>query len=219
MLVTVAGAQGVTPSPLVMNPGRWAVSISVKKKLFLDYFVLLPEEFYEATKLAKKVENPCRVDNSHLCRQYSYPDLSNFDIVYGEGGFTSENDTRDGLTEYVEKNRQLNALKEVNIPLLNNEQQEIHLDLTVTRPGPYVLIINYMTPENDLRPHSITVQTSSQKDKNLGMAFLPACPYTTLCRQVVVEGQRRINVFNFDANFISVTLKVRRDVQFENIVL
>lgn len=35
MFVTVAGAQGLTPSPLVMNPGRWAVSITIKKNMYL----------------------------------------------------------------------------------------------------------------------------------------------------------------------------------------
>lgn len=33
--VTVAGAQGIIPAPMVMNPGRWSVSITVKKPLLL----------------------------------------------------------------------------------------------------------------------------------------------------------------------------------------
>lgn len=35
MFVTVAGAQGTIPSPLVMNPGRWVVSFGIKKNLLL----------------------------------------------------------------------------------------------------------------------------------------------------------------------------------------
>lgn len=37
--VTVAGPHGTIPSPLVMNPGRWAVSIKSNKKLFLVSFI------------------------------------------------------------------------------------------------------------------------------------------------------------------------------------
>lgn len=40
--VTVAGTHGNNPSPLVLNPGHWTVSIGTDRSLFLDYFVLLP---------------------------------------------------------------------------------------------------------------------------------------------------------------------------------
>lgn len=33
--VTVSGATGVTPSPLVLNPGRWAVTMTIKKPMYL----------------------------------------------------------------------------------------------------------------------------------------------------------------------------------------
>lgn len=169
--------------------------------------MLLPEAFYEATILARNVENPCRVGENGLCRRYSYPNISSFDVIMGEAGFTSQNDNREPVQEYLENEQQLLELKEQDIPLINSKQQEIHLDLTVTKPGPYVLVINYVTPDDDLRPHIINVQTSTQKDKNQGQATLSACPYTNLCRQVVVDANKKINIFNFDTNFISVILK------------
>lgn len=91
--------------------------------------------------------------------------------------------------------------------MLNEEQQAIHLDLTISKPGPHVLIINYITADDDSNSHSISVLASSQKEKMQGNAILPSCPYTAVCRQVVVDNQKRINVFNFDTNFISLILK------------
>lgn len=37
-LVTVSGPAGGIPSPLVMNPGQWAVHISIAKTIFLVRF-------------------------------------------------------------------------------------------------------------------------------------------------------------------------------------
>lgn len=34
-LVTVSGPAGGIPSPLVMNPGQWAVHIAISKNIFL----------------------------------------------------------------------------------------------------------------------------------------------------------------------------------------
>lgn len=39
--VTVSGATGNTPSPFVMNPGRWQVEIEVNENLYLVLLVLI----------------------------------------------------------------------------------------------------------------------------------------------------------------------------------
>jgi len=36
--VTVSGATGNIPSPFVMNPGRWAVTIKIEQNLFVVSF-------------------------------------------------------------------------------------------------------------------------------------------------------------------------------------
>jgi len=52
-----------------------------------DYFVLLPAAFYEATVLVGQVYSTCEVGNKGLCRHFSYPDLTQFDMVRGGGGY------------------------------------------------------------------------------------------------------------------------------------
>lgn len=94
--VTVSGI------PLVMNPGKWTVKIKVDSGLFLDYFVLLPEDFYLATILNQKVENPCVVNQRGLCKEFRYPNVSLFDRVWGNGGFVLNGEEQEYLREYYE---------------------------------------------------------------------------------------------------------------------
>lgn len=99
-LVTVSGPAGGIPSPLVMNPGPWLVHISNSQNIFLDYFVLLPAAFYEATILEERIETPCSVGHTNLCRHYSYPEL-NYDKVHAEkGGYLPDVELREPLREF-----------------------------------------------------------------------------------------------------------------------
>jgi len=62
-----------------------------------DYFVLIPAAFYEATVLVDQVYSPCEVGNKGLCRHFSYPDLTQFDMVRGEGGYRIVDKEREPL--------------------------------------------------------------------------------------------------------------------------
>ncbi|CAG2053236.1 unnamed protein product [Timema podura] len=206
-LVTVSKPPSSIPSPLVMNPGRWSVSIKNQKSLFVDYFVFIPDAYYEATKLVEKVDAPCEIGNKGLCRHFRYPNLTQFDVVHGEGGYLSDGENREALREYFTNAQQLNELNKQEIPLLNNNQREVHLDLRITKPGRHVLLVNYLTPTSDRGATTINVETSSQRGRDKGSATLYACPYTMICRQAVLDRQGRVGVFHFDTNFISLNLK------------
>ena len=102
----------------------------------------------------------------------------------------------------------MNELQEGRIPLLNERQSEIHLDLTAQKPGRHVLLVNYITPVENQRTSTVHVETSTQKGRDKGKLTLYPCPYTTLCRQAVIDKHGRVGIFKFDANFISLVLKV-----------
>jgi hypothetical protein len=65
-----------------------------------DYFVLLPAAFYEATVLVDQVYTPCEVGNKGLCRHFIYPNLTQFDMVRGGGGYRIVNEERKPLDVY-----------------------------------------------------------------------------------------------------------------------
>ncbi|XP_012267208.2 laminin subunit alpha [Athalia rosae] len=201
--VTVAGPQATVPSPLVMNPGRWDISISIKKSLFLDYFVLLPAAYYEATILTHEVKLPCQIGHRGLCRHFGYPSLAPFDTVHGEGGFVVRENERVRLTEYLEDSTILNELGEGRIPLINDKQSQINFDLRTSRPGVYVLVITYITLGSDDATSTVLVEANAA---GRGKVTLYPCQYTTMCRQVVVDKYGKVAAMNFPSNYASIIL-------------
>jgi hypothetical protein len=67
-----------------------------------DYFVLLPDDFYLAAILNKKVEKPCAIDEKGLCRDYTYLNLTQFSTTYGVGGYIQTGRKLDKLREYFQ---------------------------------------------------------------------------------------------------------------------
>ncbi|XP_017881365.1 laminin subunit alpha [Ceratina calcarata] len=201
--VTVAGPQGNLPSPMVMNPGHWSISIGTKKSLFLDYFVLLPSEYYEATILTQDVNIPCEVGYKGLCRHYGYPTLTRFDSVHGAGGFMNENNARIRLTEYFTEKDILEEIDRDEVPLINNKQEEIHFDLRISKPGPHVLLVTYITPKDEDTTSTLLIEANTV---GKGKATLYPCKYTSVCRQVVTDMYGRVATMNFPTNYISLVL-------------
>lgn len=91
------------------------------------------------------------------------------------------------------------------------------MNLTVTKPGQYVLLVTYATPltgvqedEDHGKTHLVKVKHEEiTKEKRDFVVNLPPCPYTMLCRQAIVDEHRRIAIFHFDSNFNTITLEVR----------
>lgn len=99
-------------------------------------------------------------------------------------------------------------MDESEIPLINNIQVELNFDVTLTRPGAYVLLVNYLTPVDENRTQELQVETSDQQNREKGHVILYACPYTMVCRQVVADREDRIAIFNFNSNNVRIALKV-----------
>ncbi|XP_070151389.1 laminin subunit alpha [Polyergus mexicanus] len=201
--VTVAGAHGNHPSPMVMDPGHWSIKISTKKSLFLDYFVLLPSEYYEGGILTQDVNIPCEVDYRGLCRHYGYPNLTRFNSVHGGGGFLSENNLRIPLTEYFTDRESLQEIGEEEVPLINNQQEEIHFELRISKPGPHVLVVTYITPRDEQSTSVLLIEANTV---GKGKATLNPCRYTSTCRQVVTDTYGKVAIMNFPSNYVSLVL-------------
>ncbi|KAK6627792.1 hypothetical protein RUM44_010271 [Polyplax serrata] len=206
-LVTVSGPAGGIPSPLVMNPGQWAVHISTDKTIFLDYFVLLPAAFYEATILEERVDTPCTINGPNLCRHYSYPQLD-FDTANGEEGYKPDDDLREPIQQHYKDFKHLSTIKKERIPILSSNQSALGLDINISKPGRYVLLVNYVTPEKEWKTSTVSIETSTSTIRNKGIVELAPCTYDHICRQVSTDKLGRVAVYDLDTNFVGLTLRV-----------
>lgn len=90
---------------------------------------------------------------------------------------------------------------------LNHNQPLLQYDLRLARPGRYVLLFNYYTPESS-PTSTVVVETSTMKGREKGRAVLYDCTYSTLCRQVVTDLSGKVGVFHFDSSFVSLNIEV-----------
>ncbi|XP_054277134.1 laminin subunit alpha [Macrosteles quadrilineatus] len=206
--VTVAGPSNGIPSPLVMNPGQWAVSIKTEKNLFLDYFVLLPGAFYEAAILVNQVTTPCKVGEIHACRYFSYPNLTQYDQVQGEGAYVIDGNTRENyLDSFSLDVSEPDIAPHHKIPMLTNSQPQLLFDLRVTKPGPHMVLVSYITPRDQRASVQLEVSARTQTEQEKGSVTLQPCDYTIVCKHVALDKHGRVAIFNLDSNFVSIGLK------------
>lgn len=91
--------------------------------------------------------------------------------------------------------------------LLDQDQEKLHLDFSVSRPGPHIMIITYHTPHPE-HPVTATVEVSSGDKINTGSITFYNCNYSFLCRDLVVNEESKIAVFNVDSGSVGVVLGI-----------
>ncbi|KAL1455909.1 hypothetical protein WDU94_000674 [Cyamophila willieti] len=196
-----------------MYPGRWSTSITIKNNInpaayaaYVDYFVLLPQEFYEANILVERDLIPCTLNDQKLCRHFSYPRINQYDSVLSEGAYTQD-DTHEPPVLYFNKPEALAILNSQDeLPLLNQAQPKLQFDMRITKPGPHILILTYTTPFESHDSAIINIEATSKPQK--GIVKLYSCAYTTPCRATVLDQQAKVSVFDFDKNDVTLVLTV-----------
>lgn len=197
--VTVSGSKGDFLAPIVLDGGRYEISIKTDKFLYLDYFVLLPQAYYEGTRLTKKIVNPCELGELGLCRHYKYPTIIEYMPSYEP--FIRHGDTSTSPTEYYEDFEHLALLNEQRLPALNAAQPQLTYIVNVQQAGPYIVIIDYVTDRTASEPALVHVNVVGQnEEENDGLATLYTCTYTTVCRQPIIDKDSREKVFWLDPN-------------------
>lgn len=195
--MTVAGVKGEIPSPVVLDPGHYTFNIKIEKNMFLDYFVLLPAAYYEASVLTKKIENPCEIGNLGLCRHYRYPSIAEFSPI------TETLTTEDGKSfkpvEMFSDYEHLNVLKEDEVPMLTIAQSNLNYVVQVPRAGRYIVVVDYISDRNYPDTDIIRVNFDGDRDSE-GVVTLYPCSYTTVCRQPVVDVESREKIFWMEAH-------------------
>ncbi|XP_050097931.1 laminin subunit alpha isoform X1 [Anopheles aquasalis] len=195
--VTVSDARGDVPSPVVLDPGSYTISIKTDKTLFLDYFVLLPAAYYEASILTKRIENPCEISDHGLCRHYQYPSINMYSPQ--SEAFIVEDEQSFKPAEYFKDYEHMDVVRVKDLPILTNTQPELFYPVQVTHAGRYVIVIDYITNRNN--PDVVILQINLVGDIDQdGSANTYPCMYTMVCRQPVIDKESREKIFFLDPN-------------------
>jgi len=113
----------------------------------------------------------------------------------------------------------LDILGVPKLPVISEAQPELELNLSIVNPGPYVILINYMTPSSIQTKAVIEIEVDEKM--NSGKAILYACHHTTLCRQAAVDAIGKVALFDINKPVTKVILKGGKDhskVGIESIV-
>lgn len=195
--VTVSDAKGEIPSSIVLDPGRYTISVKTAKFLFLDYFVLLPAAYYEASILTKKIENPCEIGDVESCRHFQYPSINEFGPV--SRGFNADGEDGVDSIELYTDDEHLIVVKSKPIPLLNEKQQSLQYVTNIQEPGKYIVVVDYVTERRSRESYTLKVKLL-QSDQPEGFVAMPSCLYTTICRQPVIDEDSKEQIFTLTAS-------------------
>lgn len=95
------------------------------------------------------------------------------------------------------------------IPILGKNQSNLTYNITVNKSGPYVIVVNYLTPIDDPNSYTIRVEGVTQNASLRGVLEFYNCHYTSLCRQIITNNYGGVEVYNIIDNNISIKLFVR----------
>uniref|UniRef100_A0A663ED62 Laminin subunit alpha 3 n=1 Tax=Aquila chrysaetos chrysaetos TaxID=223781 RepID=A0A663ED62_AQUCH len=191
--VTIPGKSSTEPFSLV--PGTWTVSIMAEEVL-LDYMVLLPSDYYEASILQIQVTEPCtysgRASTEH-CLLYQHLPLGRFSCVLGSEA---------AYFRHGGEYRRLSVRQPTpDQPVMTHiSGREVNLQMTINVPqvGRYVLVFEYANEEDRL--HTAEVIIHSPGPVTEGRVRIYSCKYSFLCRSVVVDDRNRIAVYDLLAD-------------------
>ncbi|XP_054924474.1 laminin subunit alpha isoform X2 [Dermacentor andersoni] len=212
----VVGPDGVTALPFVLNPGRWTLSIKVQKPVFMDYIVLLPEAFYEATLLQEKVKQPCLRGQATevACLQLRYPALPDgaVPVSAAQAGYVEDNGQQNPI-KLLDDQDTLDELRSGPMAHLT-EEHTMTLELKAPSPGRYVFLLFYHSLDsNDSLPADVSLSNSDALAT--GKVNLHRCKYNMVCRQVVVDHLNRVLEFGLKDDPVRITIDLGEDSNTE----
>jgi laminin alpha 3/5 len=214
--VTVSGDKGIYASPFDLSPGQYTTAVKIPntdteaEDILVDYFVLVPREYYEPSILKQDVYEPCLAGEIlPYCRHYSYPDLAAFPKTY------SNNAERPGggtdVYAWTDNPQILAELGTSKVASLAKWQPELVYPVDLQAPGKHVIAVVFFTPDG-ISLNGTTELAVSAQDSNgngaekSGKAYIFDCKLSTLCRQVVADEEGRVQEFDFASDKASVKL-------------
>ncbi|XP_071660282.1 laminin subunit alpha-3 isoform X2 [Patagioenas fasciata] len=187
--VTIPGKSSTEPFSLV--PGTWTVSIMAEEVL-LDYMVLLPSDYYEASILQIQVTDPCTYSghaSTEHCLLYQHLPLGEFSCVLGSEAtyFRHGGEYRRIPVRQPSPDRPV-------MSHISGTEVDLQMTINVPRVGRYVLVFEYANEEDQLYTAEVIIHSPGPVTE--GRVRIYSCKYSFLCRSVVVDDRNRIAVYD-----------------------
>ncbi|XP_076800337.1 laminin subunit alpha-5-like isoform X2 [Clavelina lepadiformis] len=190
------------PTPFVLNRGTWTVVLEAAPGLLVDYFVLMPSEYYEPGILRLTATVPCvpsASDSGKECVMFTHPSLEAFTTVElsdsaPEGRITAPTTAHpemlfmDGTTGV-------------------DGDREFTTDITLPKAGKYVLVLEYASTEDRFQKGRVTVTDGAGNTYDDAKFNIYSCPYSFLCRQVALAVLNDVKVFDVSLPTMKVTVQ------------
>uniref|UniRef100_A0A8C0KNX2 Laminin subunit alpha-3 n=1 Tax=Canis lupus dingo TaxID=286419 RepID=A0A8C0KNX2_CANLU len=189
--------------PFSIAPGTWIACIK-SEGVLLDYLVLLPRDYYEASSLQLPVTQPCADSGppQENCLLYQHLPVTRFPCALA---CEARHFLLDGEPRPLAL-RQPTPAHPVMADLSGREV-ELHLRLQVPRVGNYVIMVEYSTEVDQLS--EVDVHMESPGSVLIGQVNIYSCKYSVLCRSVVTDGRSGLAVYELLAD-AGIRLKAHR---------
>lgn len=175
------------PRRVMLSQGKWKLTMAVTASdLFVDYLVLLPEEYYSPRNLALKVTKPCTLSRDEkYCVHYTYPTLKKEGIVTIQAEDSS-------VVGGIRRSQRVG-----DVPfqgrLLSGSRNVMSVRLPSTVRGQFVLLASYFYNSDDERRLSVVVRTGDEIFR--AQLSILSCRYRFGCRQVAIDSNHGAYMF------------------------
>ncbi|XP_071477998.1 LOW QUALITY PROTEIN: laminin subunit alpha-5-like, partial [Diadema antillarum] len=189
--VTVEGS-GVI-KPFVLNPGPYVVTIEAPEGILIDYIVLLPSDFYEATILQEDISEPCIVGiPQERCNYYVFPNVDQFFVAPGvDGEVIDANGARYPVQRFGDEFI-MDELDVDSMALVDQGDNVYGIYLPITEAGRYIVIFEYYG--GGPGQQSALLDIFGAQDTQRGYLTWNDCSY--MCRSVALDDNGRVKVFD-----------------------
>lgn len=175
------------PQQIMLSQGKWKFTMSASATdLFVDYMVLLPEEYYKPKNLKVNVFSPCKLrgDDSH-CSHLAFPSLK-------QDGFVTIQAEDSSVVGGVRRNRRVTDIPFHGL-ILTGSRNEMSFSLPSKVQGQFVLLASYFHDSDKEGVSALVVKTGSEILR-AQMSIL-SCRYRFGCRQVAIDKNHGVAVF------------------------
>nr|XP_056710908.1 laminin subunit alpha-3 [Euleptes europaea] len=192
--VTVPGRSFADPFSLAT--GTWIFKIMAGEGVLLDYLVLLPSDYYEASILQLPVTEPCTytrraaMDN---CLEYKHLPLDRFSCVLGSevafflyGG------------EYRKVLFQQPTSQHPMMSHISGQEVDLNIRLNVLQVSQYVVVLEYVNEHDQI--YVADVKINDPEEVMEAKVYIYSCKYSFPCRSVVVDAMNRVAVYDLLAD-------------------